>query len=222
MEAIGQSQAVVGYKRYIDLVKDLIAGKEVVSSGMRQEVTRCREALALAAGGKTVSLISSGDPGIYGMAGLSMEVASQEGFDVPIEVIPGVTAASTAAARLGAPLMLDFACVSLSDLLVSREMIRRRLEALILADMVTVLYNPKSSTRVANLEEAAALFRKSRPGSTPVGIVTAGGTKKEEVVITDLDHFLDEPISMLSVIVIGNSSTEIMNGRMVTRRGYRL
>ena len=145
MEAIGQSDVVVGYRRYLELIADLTAGKEVISSGMTEEVQRCRLALKRAAEGRTVALVSSGDAGIYGMAGLAMELAEAEKLAVAIEVIPGVTAASAAAAALGAPLMLDFAAVSLSDLLVPWETIRRRLEAVAAADLVTALYNPRSA-----------------------------------------------------------------------------
>ena len=129
VEAIAESQVVVGYSRYLELIADLTAGKEIISSGMTQEIERCRIALRRAAAGQTVALISSGDAGIYGMAGLAIELAQAERMRVPIEVVPGVTAASAAAAALGAPLMLDFAAVSLSDLLVPWEVIRDRLRA---------------------------------------------------------------------------------------------
>jgi precorrin-3B C17-methyltransferase len=151
-----------------------------------------------------VALISSGDAGIYGMAGLALELAGREGVAIPIEIVPGVTAASAAAARLGAPLMLDFACISLSDLLVPWEMIRKRLEAVASADLVAVLYNPRSKKRSDQLEEASSIFGRYREGKTPVGIGTAVGTEDEEIILSDLDHFLDLNINMRSVVIIGN------------------
>ncbi len=222
MEAIGESEVVVGYRRYLELIADLTAGKEVISSGMTQEVERCRLALKRAAEGRTVALVSSGDAGIYGMAGLAMELAEAEGLAVAIEVIPGVTAASAAAAALGAPLMLDFAAVSLSDLLVPWETIRRRLEAVAAADLVTALYNPRSTRRTRPWEEAVAIFRAARPGSTPVGIVTAAGQPGQSLAVTDLDRLLDAKVGMTSTVIIGNSQTRLLGGRMVTARGYRL
>jgi precorrin-3B C17-methyltransferase len=173
--AIAQSQVIVGYSRYVKSIADLTAGKELIGSGMRQEVDRCRLALERTAGGAIVALISSGDAGIYGMAGLAIELAEAEGFAVPIEVVPGVTAASAAAAALGAPLMTDFAVISLSDLLVDWQVIRRRLEAVAQADMVVALYNPASSQRVEQFRQAVEIFRAHHPPGTPVGLVTAAG-----------------------------------------------
>ncbi len=222
VEAIGQSEVVVGYRRYLELIADLTAGKEVISSGMTEEVQRCRLALKRAAEGRTVALVSSGDAGIYGMAGLAMELAEAEKLAVAIEVIPGVTAASAAAAALGAPLMLDFAAVSLSDLLVPWETIRRRLEAVAAADLVAALYNPRSARRTRPWEEAVAIFRAARRGSTPVGIVTAAGQPRQAIALTDLDHLLDAKVGMTSTVIIGNSDTRLLGGRMVTARGYRL
>ena len=213
---------IVGYRRYLELIADLTAGKELLASGMTAEVERCRAALARAAQGETVALISSGDAGIYGMAGLAIELAAAEKLDVPIEVVPGVTAASAAAAALGAPLMLDFAAVSLSDLLVPWEVIRRRLEAVAAADLVAVLYNPRSQKRVRQLDEAVAIFRAVRPGSTPAGVAASAGQDGQTLVVTDLDHLLQQRIDMRSTVVIGNSDTRTIDGRMVTARGYRL
>jgi len=213
---------VVGYRPYLELIEDLTAGKELLSSGMRKETERCREALRRAAAGARVALVSSGDPGVYGMAGLAVELADAEGFDVEIEIVPGISAAGSAAARLGAPLMLDYACISLSDLLVPWEGICTRLEAVAAADLVVALYNPKSTKRVAQIEQAAAIFRKHRAGSTPVGICTAIGTDEEKQEIADLENFLDREITMRSIVIIGNATTRIIRGKMVTPRGYRV
>ncbi len=187
---------------------------------MKQEADRCRAALEQARAGQVVSLISSGDAGVYGMAGLAMEMASAEGYDLDMEVIPGVTAANSAAALMGAPLMLDSATISLSDLLVPWEMIVKRLEAVAAADMVVSLYNPRSKKRVMQLEEATRIFREHRPGSTPVGVATAVGSEEERLVLTDLNHLLEQEVGMRSIVIIGNSTTCVLDGRMVTPRGY--
>lgn len=223
--AILESAVVVGYARYLDLIVDLTTGKELISSGMTRETERCEAALLRAAKGARVALVSSGDPGIYGMAGLAIELCEARGLDVAIEIIPGVSAASAVAARLGAPLMLDTALISLSDLLVPWHVIRKRLEAVAEADLVTVLYNPRSHTRTRQLDEAATIFRQHRPGTTPVGIGTAVGTVEERVILSDLAHFLQEDIGMRSTVVIGNrTSRRAGNDGMwlVTPRGYPL
>lgn len=221
-EALAASGVIVGYTRYLELVADVTRGKELISSGMTKEVDRCRAALARAREGETVALISSGDPGVYGMAGLALEIAAQEGLDVPIEIVPGVSAALAAAAKMGAPLTLDFACISLSDLLVPWEMIKRRLDGVAAADLVTVIFNPKSKKRSWQIEEAAGVFRACRGGATPVGIGTAVGTPEEEIVLSDLKNFLSYEINMRSIVIIGNSTSTIINGRFVTPRGYPL
>jgi len=220
--AIAASSVIVGYQRYLDLIQDLLAGKEVISSGMTKELERCNAALEAASRGKTVALISSGDAGIYGMAGLALELAATNSMDISIEIIPGLTSATAAAAKLGAPLMLDFAAISLSDLLVPWETIRKRLEAVAAADMVVVLYNPRSRKRTAQLTEAAEILRRYRPGTTPVGIATSVGTEDESIVISDLDHFLDTEINMRSLVIVGNSSSRMLDGWFVTPRGYKL
>lgn len=201
---------------------DLTAGKKLISSGMTQETDRCREALKLALAGETVALVSSGDAGVYGMAGLAIELAEEEKADLPIEAVPGVSAANAAGALLGAPLMLDYAVISLSDLLVPWEMIRKRLEAVASADMVAAIYNPKSKKRTEQIVETADIFKKHRPASTPVGICDSVGYEGEEkTVITDLGRFLGEEIGMMSIVIIGNSESKIINGRFVTPRGYK-
>jgi precorrin-3B C17-methyltransferase len=211
---------VAGYNRYLDLVRDLTEGKELIASGMRQETERCEAALQRAMEGATVALVSSGDPGVYGMAGLAIELAAARGWTVPIEVVPGVSAAQAAAARLGAPLALDYACISLSDLLVPWVTIRSRLAAVAAADLVVALYNPRSIRRVAQLEEAVAIFREHRPGTTPVGIGTAIGTDDEKMCLTDLDHVLEQDVNMRTVVIIGNTTSRCLGPWFVTPRGY--
>ncbi len=218
--AIGKSQVIVGYKRYLELIADLTAGKELLASGMTQEVERCRMALQRAAEGQNVAIISSGDPGIYGMAGLVLELSDASPVPVEIEIVPGVTSATAAAAAMGAPLMCDFAVLSLSDLLVPWETIRSRLEAVAAADLVVVLYNPRSIKRRSQLDEAAAIFRRHRPGTTPVGVGTAVGTAEESIALSDLESFLSLTIGMRSIVIIGNRSSRRWDNRFITPRGY--
>ncbi len=149
-------------------------------------------------------------------------MAVAEGIKVPIEIIPGVTAASAAAARFGAPLMLDYASISLSDLLVPWETIRQRVEAVAAADLVVALYNPKSTKRITQIEEVATILRQHRPGTTPVGVASAVGSADEHIVLSDLDHFLKLEITMKSIVIIGNRSSKCLDGRFVTPRGYNV
>lgn len=217
--AIEAAQTVVGYKTYLDFIPQLLTGKELCSSGMMKEVARCRQALALAAAGRTVALVSSGDAGIYGMAGLVLELLGEETVDV--EIVPGVSAVQAAAARLGAPLMHDFAVVSLSDLLTPWPLIRRRLAAAASADFVVALYNPKSKGRTGQIGEARNILLRHRAPETPVGIVRNACRAGEEATVTDLASMLEHEIDMLSVVLIGNRSTVVKGGRIVTPRGYR-
>ncbi len=220
--AIRESSVLVGYAPYLESLRDLIGGHELVASGMMQEIERCRAAVVRAGAGATVSLVSSGDAGVYGMAGLALELVAAEQLQVAIEIVPGVSAAHAAAARLGAPLALDYASISLSDLLVPWETIRARLEAVAAADLVTALYNPKSTKRVHQIEEAAAIFRKHRPDATPVGLATAVSAADERIVLSTLGKFLEEEITMRTVVIVGNRSSQSLNGWFVTPRGYVL
>lgn len=221
-QAIADSQVVAGYDLYLDHIADLTAGKELIASGMMQETERCRAALQRAAQGAVVALVSSGDPGVYGMAGLALEMAAAEGFEVPIEIVPGISAANSAAARLGAPLMLDYACISLSDLLVPWDAIRSRLTALAEADLVVALYNPRSKKRIMQLEEAVEIMQFHRSDATPVGIVTAIGEADERIELTTLGQLLKADVGMRSTVIIGNSTSLQLGGWMITPRGYRL
>ncbi|RNC69207.1 MAG: cobyric acid synthase [Desulfuromonadales bacterium] len=220
-EALDAADAVVGYKTYLEFIEPLIAGKEIISSGMMKEVERCREALALAASGKTVALVSSGDAGIYGMAGLALELAAEMEQPPEIVIIPGVSAVQAAAAVLGAPLMHDFAVISLSDLLTPWDLIERRLVAASTADFVVAIYNPRSKGRVRQIEEARDILLAARTAETPVGIVRNALRDGQERVVTTLGGMLDHPIDMFSLVIVGNSSTFVdREGRMVTPRGY--
>lgn len=224
LAALREAEVVVGYKSYLKLVAPLLAGKQTVGSGMRQELERCAEAVRLARSGRIVALISSGDVGIYGMAGPAFEVLLAAGWrsgdGVTVEVIPGVSALNACAALAGAPLTHDFCAISLSDLLTPWPLIRRRLEAAASADFVTALYNPKSSRRTTQIEEARMLFLAHRHPATPVAVVTAAFREEAAVVLSDLRGMLDHPIGMETTLLIGNSRSFVVSGVMVTPRGY--
>ncbi len=220
---IENADVVIGYKTYVDLVRGLVkSGVEVVSGTMGREVDRARVAVAKALENKTVVVVSSGDPGVYGMAGVVLEVAALEGEAVPVEVVPGVTAATAAASKLGAPLVSDFAVISLSDLLTPWELIAKRLEAAAEADFSIVLYNPQSVGRKEPLTKAYEILLKYRSPSTPVGVVRQAGRDGETATITKLKDLLSCDVDMVTTIIVGNSTTQIVNGRMVTPRGYDL
>lgn len=220
--ALTGSDLVVGYKAYLGIIKDLLKGKPTLSSGMGEEKERCQVALEEAAKGKVVSLVSSGDPGVYGMAGLTLELVSQSGSAVPIEVIPGVPASYAASALLGAPLAHDHAIISLSDLLTPWELIEKRLRLAAQGDFSIVLYNPKSSQRTWQIEKTQQILLEYHPPTIPVGIVKDAGRPGQAVSITTLDKMLDFSIDMTTIIIVGNSTTFVHNGFMATRRGYKL
>ena len=220
--AIARSQVVVGYSRYLAHIADLTAGKETVASGMTREEERCQTAIERACEGATVALVSSGDPGVYGMAGLAIEMGRRIAPELDIEIVPGVSSANAAAAAMGAPLMLDYAVISLSDLLVPWHMIRRRLEAVAAADLVTALYNPRSTKRIHQLQEAVEIFLRHRPAATPVGVGTAVGTPDEHIALTVLGDLLSLEINMRSIVIVGNTHSRSVNGRFITPRGYKI
>lgn len=219
-EALKKSDVVIGYSKYIELVQDFLQGKEIISSSMRQEQERCRRTIELAEEGHFVSLISSGDSGIYGMAGILLQTAYEKKSDISIEIIPGVTSASAAAALLGAPLMHDFAVISLSDLLTPWEKIEKRIELSAQGDFVICIYNPKSKKRVDYIERAGELILKYRSSDTPVGIVRNAGRPGECVTICSLEKMKEQEIDMFSIVIIGNSQSYIEKGKMITPRGY--
>jgi precorrin-3B C17-methyltransferase len=221
VHALETAELVVGYKTYLELIAELIRpDQEVLSSAMMQEVDRCRKAIELADSGKKVALVCGGDPGIYAMAGLVFELVKETASPSKIEVIPGIAALNSCAAILGAPLMHDFAAISLSDLLTPWEIIEKRLEAAAMADFVTVIYNPKSKKRTSQIVRAREIMLEHRQPSTPVGIVSAADRPHEAVCLTTLDDMLDEEIAMQTTVIIGNSTTFIFQDKMVTPRGY--
>lgn len=224
LKAIAESQLVVGYTTYIKLVRHLLEGKEIVKTGMTEEIGRARAAIERARDGATVSLISSGDAGVYGMAGLVFQVLQEMGWkrgDSPeLRLIPGMTALNSCASLVGAPLVHDFCSISLSDLLTPWSVIERRIEAVASADFVIGLYNPASGRRTRQIVDAQAIIRRHREGNTPVALVKSAYRDMEQVVLTDLDTFLDYEIGMLTTVIIGSSHTFMFEGYMVTPRGY--
>lgn len=219
--ALEQAEVVVGYRTYLDLVSDCLnPNSEVISSSMMQEIDRCRKALELAAAGKRVVLVCGGDPGIYAMAGLVFELAKSMDSKVAIDIIPGIAALNSCAAILGAPLMHDFAAISLSDLMTPWEVIERRLEAVAPADFVVVIYNPKSKKRTDQIVRARDILLAHRSADTPVGIVSGATREHETVRLTTLATMLDQEIGMQTTVIIGNSQTFVWHDRMITPRGY--
>ncbi len=215
-QSIKKSQVIVGYTPYIDYLGDLAHGKELISTGMRGEVERCKAAIDMVRKGKNTSIISTGDAGLYGMAGPILELAS----DIEVEIVPGVTAAFSAAAELGSPIMHDYASISLSDLLTPWEVIVKRIHMASEGDFVISIYNPKSKGRRDHLEKAIEIISKYREGSTPVGIVKNSGRPDTSVTITSLDSIDYESVDMRCVLIIGNSNTFIRDKQMITPRGY--
>lgn len=218
LEVLKKAETVVGYTYYIELIKDLIEGKEIIETGMRGEIERCRAAIDSVKSGKDTAIISTGDAGLYGMAGPIYEMAE----DIEIEVVPGVTSAFSAASELGAPIMHDFAVISLSDLLTPWELIKKRIEAAAEADFVIAIYNPRSKSRTTQIVEAFNIIRKYKKGSTPVGLVRHSGREGREITVTDVENIDFEKIDMMTVVIVGNRETFIKNGKMVTPRGYSI
>ena len=214
INAIQESDIIVGYNTYIALIKDRIADKEIVGNGMRQEVDRCQKAVDLAVEGHKVAVISSGDPGVYGMAGLVLELIQKipEEKRPKCEIIPGLTAANTAAAALGAPLMHDYAVISLSDLMTPWEQIQKRASLAAEGDFVIAIYNPKSRGRTTYLDQIRNIILQFRkPGSPGMNWT-----------ISTLEKLPEEDVDMQSTVIIGNSNSYIADGHIITPRGYKL
>jgi len=219
-QTLREAEVIIGYKTYLNFLDDLLDGKEVVDSGMRKEVERCQIAVDKAKEGKKVAVVSSGDAGVYGMAGVVLELVGEA--DLEVEIVPGITAANAAAAALGAPLMHDFAVISLSDLLTPWELIKKRLACAADGDFIITLYNPRSKGRRDQIVEAQQIISQYRGLDTPVGIVRNAKREGEAVVITTLGEMLNHEIDMFTMVVIGNSNT-FSNGKyMITPRGYRI
>ena len=216
-KAIEESDIVVGYTKYLEMIKPLIENKEVYSTGMRGEEKRCEEALRLSAD-KTVALVSTGDSGIYGMAGLILEMKKDEN----VEIIPGITASSAAGAVVGAPLMHDNCNISLSDLMTPYEEIKKRVSLAAEGDFVISLYNPKSKGRPGYLKECINLIKEHRGNNTPIAVVRNALRDDQSYALCTLENFNDEIVDMFSIVIIGNSKSYIKNGVFITPRGYKL
>ncbi|MFC4305361.1 precorrin-3B C(17)-methyltransferase [Cohnella boryungensis] len=224
-EALQESDVVIGYNTYVDLIRGLLTHQEIVRTGMTEEVSRAQEAVRQAEAGKKVAVISSGDAGVYGMAGLVYEVLMEKGWrrsdGVEVEIIPGISAINSSASLLGAPIMHDACTISLSDHLTPWALIERRVEAAGQADFVIALYNPRSGRRTRQIVETQRILLKYRSPETPVGIVKSAYREREHVVLTNLRDMLDHDIGMLTTVIIGNSSTVVYDGLMITPRGYQ-
>ncbi|MEJ5299970.1 MAG: precorrin-3B C(17)-methyltransferase [Thermodesulforhabdaceae bacterium] len=235
MDALKSADIIVGYKTYISLIRHLFPSKTFISKGMRQEVERCRIAIEKALEGKDVALVSSGDAGIYGMAGLVLELCKESGIlaaresinkenckSIEVRIIPGVSALNAASSILGAPIMHDFASISLSDHLTPWELIEKRINLASEGDFIIVLYNPRSATRPHLLEKAISVIKTHRSPETPVGIIWRAMREGQKSLVCSLDTIPIEDVDMHSVIIVGNSQTYVWNGWMITPRGYKI
>ena len=222
IDVIEKADIITGYTTYVEMLKEFFPDKTYLATPMMQEVKRCRMAVEEAMKDQTVAMVSSGDSGIYGMAGIIYQVAEEMGADIEIETVPGVTAASAAASVLGAPLMHDFAVISLSDLMTPLDLIMKRVDCAGQSDLIVCLYNSKSKKRTGYVEQAADILMKYISSGTPVGIVRNAGRKGEQSQITTLGELKNAEIDMFSVVLIGNSQTYVSRGRMITPRGYNL
>ncbi len=222
------AEIVVGYKTYLELIEDVIKGKETLATGMTKEVDRVQAAIDTALEGRSCALVSGGDAGIYAMAGLVLEMLAikeiscntGEKGSLCVEVVPGIPALAAGAALLGAPLTHDFCAVSLSDLLTPWEIIEKRLEAAASADFVINIYNPKSKKRDWQLNRAMEIILKHRAGTTPVGIVTGAMRENQKVALCALQDLDKAEVGMQSIVIVGNNATFIYNDLMITPRGY--
>jgi len=226
IQAIQEAELVIGYRLYLAQIQDLLSDKEIHASELTHEKERARLAVQSARAGRKVCIVSSGDAGIYGMAGLVLDIfsemssSSDQRAEPYVEVVPGISALNAAAALLGAPLMHDFAVVSLSDLLTPWPTIARRISAVAEADFVVVLYNPSSRRRQWQLGEAQRLLLEHRAGTTPAGLVRNAYREGQKVRLTTLEHLLEHEVDMFTTVVIGNAGTRVRLGRMITPRGY--
>ena len=223
-EAIERCDVVSGYTSYIKQVKHIIGDKEIIQTGMHKEIERCRAAVQAANGGKTVALVSGGDAGVYGMAGLVLEIVEKEGFfySVEVGVVPGITSATACASLLGAPLMHDFVTISLSNWLTEMSLIEKRLHCAGDGDFVVTIYNPKSKARPDIINKARDILLEYKDKNTPVGIVRNAYRDTQEIELTTLEKMCESVIDMRTTVVVGNAATYIANGRMITPRGYKV
>ena len=220
VRALEACDCVAGYGLYLDLIENLLVGKERIQTGMMREVDRCTAARDAALSGKTVAVVSSGDAGMYGMAGLMFELC-EDYPEIEIEVIPGITAACSGGAVLGSPLTCDFAAISLSDLLTPWEVIEKRVRHAAAADLCIALYNPASKKRTDHLKKVCDLILETQPPEIVCGLVRNIGREGEDFRLLTLGELRDTQVDMLTTVFIGNSRTKNIGGRMVTPRGYK-
>lgn len=221
LEALRQSDVIAGYDLYIELIKDMIEGKKLITTPMKKEVDRCKLAIEEALKGQTVAMISSGDAGVYGMAGVIHELC-EDHPEIEIEVVAGITAACSAAAVMGAPLIHDFAVISLSDLMTPWAKIEKRVELASEADFVICLYNPSSIKRHDYLQKACDLMLKHKHEATPCGYVRNIGREGETYTLCTLRELRDAKVDMFTTVIVGNETTKIINNKLVTPRGYKV
>lgn len=219
-EALEACEVIAGYTVYVELLREQFPGKDYLTTPMRREEERCRLAFQEAAKGRNTAMVCSGDAGVYGMAGLLLEVCENDP-EIEVEVIPGITAACSGGAVLGSPMTCDFACVSLSDLLTPWEVIEQRLRGAAQGDFCIALYNPASKKRTDHLRRACDILLETQPPETVCGLVRNIGREGEEYTLTTLAALRDTTVDMLTTVFVGNSRTRVVNGRMVTPRGYR-
>ena len=217
-DAIEESNIIIGYNKYIDVIKPIVEDKELFSTGMRGEESRCRKALELSKENNIVALISTGDSGIYGMAGLILQMKEDEN----VEIIPGVTASSAAGSVVGAPLMHDNCNISLSDLMTPYDLIKKRVRNAADADMVISLYNPRSKGRPHYLRDAIEIIKEYRELNTPVAVVRHALREGQEYKLFTLENFDEEVVDMFSIVIVGNSQSLIKEGKFITPRGYNV
>ncbi len=225
IDALQQSNYIIGYKTYVELIQHLVTAQSIVSTGMTEEVSRAQDAVKKAEEGGIVSVISSGDSGVYGMAGLVYEVLIEKGWTeqegIEVEIVPGISAVHSCASLLGAPVMHDSCTISLSDHLTPWTVIEKRIEAAGMADFVIALYNPKSGRRTRQIAEAQKILLKYRSPDTPVGLVKSAYRENQHVILTTLAEMLEHDIGMLTTVIIGNSSTFFYDNKIITPRGYQ-
>jgi precorrin-3B C17-methyltransferase len=224
LRAIQEAEIVIGYSTYIKLVQHLLSDKQIIRTGMTEEIRRAQLAIEESKKGKIVSIISSGDAGVYGMASLIFQVLEEMGWkksdDPEIHIYPGITAINACASLIGAPLGHDFCSISLSDLLTPWPIIRKRIELAAQADFVIGFYNPASGRRQRQIVEAKEIIEQYRPGTTPVALIKSAYRERQHIIISDLDHFLDYEIGMLTTVIVGNTNTRFFEGYIYTPRGY--
>ena len=221
IRALEACEVIVGYKPYLNYIKNYTDGKEIYTTGMKSEIERCKMALASAEAGKTTAMVSTGDAGLYGMAGPLLELA--EGKDIAIEIIPGISANFAAASRIGAPIMHDMVTISLSDLMTPLDLIKKRMRLAAQGDFVICLYNPRSKGRPHYLKEAMAILREEGYEDTrPVAMVKHARREGEEKIITTVGDLDDSFCDMNTIVIVGNKETYVQEGVMITPRGYLL